>query len=118
MPMLALACVNGHTDSQYLHAPANRGCETRLCPTCGESFAPALSVGRGLTYFEEGRARVIENLGGVTITSHAQHKRIMKERGVDLATSQTSRKGTGWAKAPARRETPLPLPTREVHEWL
>ena len=102
--------MQGHTTDQYLHHPANLGCETRLC-ACGASLAPALSVGRGLTWFEEGRARVIENLGGVTITSHAQHQRIMRERGVDLATDWgTSRTGTGWARPPTRALPRLPLP--------
>src|SRR5262249_5503140 len=110
MPLLNLVCLNGHAAEQYLHSQGNLGCETRLC-ACGETLAPALSVGFGLTWFEEGRARVIENLGGVTITSHEQHKRVMRERGVEMATEwHTSRKGTGWATQP-RRDIPLiPLP--------
>jgi hypothetical protein len=111
MTMLALRCPNDHRTEMYLHHQANLGCETRLC-ACGHTLAPALSVGFGLTYFGEGaQARTIANLGGVTITSPAQHARVMKERGVDLATDWgTSRRGTGWAKPPARPQAPLPLP--------
>jgi hypothetical protein len=83
---------------QYLATWENYGCETRFC-ACGGTYAPALSVGRGLTWFEEGRARVIQNLGGVAITSHEQHKRIMRERNVEMATDwHTSKKGPGVAR--------------------
>lgn len=110
MPLLNLVCLHGHEAEQYLPTAADLGAQTRLC-ACGESLAPALSVGRGLTWFEEGRARVIENLGGVTITSHEQHKRVMKARGVEMATEwHTSRKGTGWATKPRRAIPLLPLP--------
>jgi hypothetical protein len=110
MPMQALRCPNDHRTDMYLHHQANLGCETRLC-ACGHTLAPALSVGSGLTWFREsGGGRFIENLGGVTITSAAQHKRVMRERGVDLATSQTSRRGTGWATQPPRPIPLLPLP--------
>jgi hypothetical protein len=111
MPLVALACLHGHSRDQYLHAAANLGCETRVC-SCGETLAPALSVGVGLTFFGEGaNARTIANLGGVTITSHAQHARVMQARGVAPATDWgTSRKGTGWATQPRRAIPLLPLP--------
>lgn len=113
MPMLNLVCINGHTSEQYLHAGPDKGCETRVCSTCGETLAPGLSVGFGLTYFGEGaQGRTIANLGGVTITSHAQHKRVCRERGVEPAFDWgVSRKGTGWATPPTRDTGLLPLPT-------
>lgn len=114
MPLVKLACVNGHEAEQYLHVGEDLGAQTRLC-ACGESLAPGLSVGRGLTFFEEGRARYIENLGGVTITSHEQHKRVCKARGVEPACDwHTSRKGTGWATPPKRDTGLIPLPTTGV----
>jgi len=113
MPMLQLHCLNGHAAEQYLHVGEDRGAQTRLC-ACGETLAPALSVGRGLTWFAEGRARVIDNLGGVTITSHEQHKRVMKARGVEPATDwYTSRTGTGWARRAPRDPGLIPLPGHE-----
>jgi hypothetical protein len=39
--------------------------------------------GRGLLYFEEGRGRVMDALGDQPITSLSQHKRLMKQRGVE-----------------------------------
>lgn len=113
MPMINLQCLNQHRDEAFLHHWADHGCRTRLC-WCGEALAPAFSAGRGLTYFEEGRARYIENLGGVWVTSHEQHKRLMKERGVEPAIGfQTSTKGTGWAhhlKASEPKDAPLIMP--------
>lgn len=110
MPIIALRCpLCQATDEQYLHTWQHYGCEVRLCPACLSTMAPALSVGRGLTYFEEGRARTIQNLGGVTITSHEQHKRVMKERGVEMATDwHTSKKGVDWAHHAAPKPAPVP----------
>ena len=114
MPMLNLECLEGHTDEEFIHTWADKGCTTRIC-LCGNTLVSTLSVGRGLTYFEEGRARFIENLGGVWITSHEQHKRVMKERGVEPAIGEwVSTKGTGWAhhlpKASAKRVPDVILP--------
>ena len=87
MPLYAFACEQGHTQDIFCHTREDFGCRTVLCERCHSSMAPVLSMGRGLTWFEEGRARVIHNLGHepVTITSHEQHKRIMKERGLEWA---------------------------------
>ena len=110
MPVLNIACINGHSSEVFLHHWCDKGCRTQICP-CGETLSPALSVGRGLTYFEEGRARYIENLGGVWVTSHEQHKRLMKERGVEPAIGiQTSTKGTGWA-----HHGVIPPPAKPLH---
>jgi len=94
MPLLALRCVNQHSAEQYVHAPDDRGAETRVC-ACGESLAPVLSVGTALTWFEEGRGRWIDHLGvnPVYITSHEQHKAEMKRAGVEWATAGKGRKG-------------------------
>ncbi len=98
MPLVALRCVNDHAAEQFLHAPDDRGAETRVC-ACGESFAPVLSVGTGLTWFEEGRGRWVNNLGvrPVYITSHEQHKKEMKKAGVDWTTGWQVNGTRGWA---------------------
>jgi len=97
MPLIALRCLNDHQTEQYVHAPDDKGTETRLCQ-CGETLAPILSLGSGLTYFEEGRARVIWNLGPepITIRSHEQHKKEMRKAGVDWSTGWKTNKTGGW----------------------
>ena len=97
MPLLALRCLNDHTAEQYVHAPDDRGAETRLC-ACGETLAPVLSVGTGLTWFEEGRGRWIHNLDvhPIYVTSHEQHKRLMREHKVEWATKWQTNKTGGW----------------------
>jgi len=97
MPLLALRCVNAHSSEQYVHAPDDRGAETRVC-ACGETLAPVLSVGTGLTWAEEGRPRTIWNLGPkpITITSHAQHVAEMKKAGVEWATERQTQGRGGW----------------------
>jgi len=61
---------------------------------CGGVLSSLPSWGRGLTYFEEGRGRWIHNMADepVYVTSHWQHKELMKKHGV--------------AEAPPRRGTP------------
>ena len=51
---------------------------------CGKRMRRQVG-GRGLLYFEEGRARVSGSLRKKPITSLAEHKRLMKQRGVDEA---------------------------------
>lgn len=87
MPMLALQCTDGHTGEQFLHTIQDLGAQTRLCPECGHSLAPALSVGRGLTFFEEGRPFLMQHgvPTPILITSHAQHKRVMRQYGLEPA---------------------------------
>lgn len=108
MPLVSFVCGEcGANYDAYLSVRQELGARTILC-TCGTSMGPALSVGRGLTYFEEGRARVIENLGGAVITSHRQHERVMRERGVEMATDwHTSKRGEGVAR---QMSTPRPVP--------
>ncbi len=114
MPMISLQCECGAVSEAYLRCWQDYGTETRVCG-CGGTFGPGLSTGRGLTYFEEGRARVIENLGGATITSHEQHKRVMRQRGVEMATDwHTSKKGPGVADSMRTPWTPPQLDWRGV----
>ena len=96
MPLYAFRCSEcGCEADRYVHVPADLGTETRLCE-CLSTMAPIMSMGRGLTYFEEGRARVLHNLGPepVTVRSHEEHKKLMKERGLEWATLGRGRKGS------------------------
>ena len=109
MPLIAMQCLAAHAEDAYVHRLADLGVQTRIC-ACGCSLAPGLSVGRGLTWFEEGRARVIEALGAQPITSHRQHEQAMKARGVEMATEwHASRKSTGF-RHPPKPDIPLPWP--------
>ena len=98
MPLIAYGCPEcGAATEHFVHVMADRGCLTPLCP-CGSTMGPMLSMGRGLTYFEEGRARIIHNLADqpVTVTSHEQHKRLMREHKVDWATERATQGRGGW----------------------
>lgn len=98
MPLITLQCLNGHTSEQYLHTWENLGCETRLC-ACGMTMAPIFSPGTTNTYFEEGRARVIHNLGHqpVRITSYKQHQEAMKRAGVTQGQPNFMRGRKGYS---------------------
>jgi len=94
MPLYSLECTQGCTREEFCHVPEDKGCRTHVCEH-GEVMTYVLSVGAGLTYFEEGRARTIENLGHepVVIRSHEEHKRAMKAAGVEWATRGRGEKG-------------------------
>ena len=98
MPLYASECPEcGTVREEFCHVPEDRGCATPLC-VCGSTMAPVLSVGRGLTYFEEGRGQWIHNLGDrpIYITSHEQHKAEMKKAGVEWATKWQTQGTGGW----------------------
>jgi hypothetical protein len=98
MPLYQFVCPEDATAREtFDHVAEDLGAATILC-ACGSTMARVLSVGRGLTYFEEGRARVIHNLGHepVTITSHEQHRRLMRERGLEWATGRAVQGTGGW----------------------
>lgn len=99
MPLYALVCSECERRAEeFCHVPADRGCRTWICSWCGSSMAPTLSVGTGLTWFEEGRGRWITNMGDkpVYVTSHEQHKREMRKAGVDWATPWGTQGTRGW----------------------
>lgn len=98
MPLFSFTCAEcDNVADAYEHVAADLGARTMLC-ACGSTMAPTLSLGTGLTYFESGRPRVLWNLGHepVTVTSHEQHKRLMRERGVEWATKWQTQKTGGW----------------------
>lgn len=86
------ACAGEHEG--YVHHPDDKGCVTHVC-ACGATMAPVLSMGRGLLWFEEGRARVIHNMGRkpVVVRSHAEHQRLMKSRKLALAGTKPGMRG-------------------------
>lgn len=86
MPLYAYQCVNGHQLERYRPTPDHR-CSTVLCPECAHTMGQRLSVGRGLTDMRENRGQWLWNLGPepVYVTSHEQHKRLMKENHRELA---------------------------------
>lgn len=79
----------------FLHL-AEHAVTTAVTCACGEAMTKAFSMGRGLTFFEEGRGQWIENLADkpVYVTSHEQHKKAMKAAGVEWATAGRGRKGS------------------------
>ncbi len=83
-----MQCTNGHHRDQFVHAVQDYGVRTMICAICQTTMTRVLSVGRGLCWFEEGRPRVIHNMGvePVTVRSHEHHKRLMKERNLEWAT--------------------------------
>lgn len=97
MPLVNLSCLNQHRSEVFVHAWADLGCETRWC-ACGELLAPAFSAGTTLTWFEEGRARVIHNLGDqpVVLTSHKQHQEAMRRAGVTQGKPRFMRGRKGY----------------------
>lgn len=97
MSLYDFSCDAGHTREVFFHRAEQARTDPPTC-ACGAPMTKALSMGRGLTYFEEGRARVIENLfeRPVTVRSHREHQALMRKAGVDWATAGTGRKGC-WA---------------------
>lgn len=94
MPLFDFACPAGHIVERFFHTAAQRDAEPVIC-ACGERMERQLSVGRGLTYFEEGKPRTIWNLGHepVVIRSHREHEAAMRKAGVTWATRGTGERG-------------------------
>lgn len=106
MPLYDYRCDDGHCDERYFAAASQAG-DHLPCRLCGQPAHKQFSVGRGLCYFEEGRARRIWNLERsderdkdgnlipskpVYVRSAEEHKRLMRQRGVDFAN-----KGRGYS---------------------
>lgn len=94
MPLFRVECENGHAVDVYEHHKDDFGCRTYLCE-CGATLAPTLSVGKGLTSIESGRPFVAWNLGPepVTVHSHRELEKRMKEAGVAFAGERRGKKG-------------------------
>ena len=95
MPIQTLACCEGHKTERFYWTMREYGVKTEVCEECGHSMSLSISSDRGgLTYFNED-GTWIHNLGHdpVYITSHAQHQRIMRERGLQWVTPQRGMPG-------------------------
>jgi hypothetical protein len=108
MPLYTHICMNGHSKDLFVRHPDDKGCDTHICKVCQGSLAPIISYGQGLCYFEEGRERRIWNLERadqkdakgnpmasqpVFVRSAGEHKRKMREAGVDFANRGVGHKG-------------------------
>lgn len=80
MPLYEWECECGYLESVI--APISDRDILRPEHDCGKQMRRVIS-GRGLLYFEEGRGRVRDALSDKPITSPEQHKRLMKQRGVE-----------------------------------
>jgi hypothetical protein len=88
MPLFKLACANGHESEEFCHSTDDKGCRTVICDVCHETMTHVPAYGQGLCFFEEGRGRLIHNMGHepVLIRSHEQHKAEMKKRNLEWST--------------------------------
>ena len=95
MPCYDVKCLNGHVRMVYYHSPDDRRLTPEICPECNNTQGFIVSLPGRYTYFSESTPRVIENLGHepVTIRSHAEHIRIMKERQVEWAPQRRGMPG-------------------------
>ena len=96
MPLYNYKCPDGHFEvDRFKHTVEDRLGHTETCPTCDKQLILGLSVGRGLTYFEEGRGHWIENIGPkpVYITSHGQWRRELKKNGREWVGARYGEKG-------------------------
>lgn len=87
MPTYTFRCEAGHERDEFVVHADNKGCQTQICRRCQSTMAPVITFGQGLCYFEEGRGRLIWNLGDqpVYVKSAEQHKRLMRINKVDFA---------------------------------
>jgi len=82
MPIYNYKCPSGEMSvDRFKHTAQERFTHEEACPHCGRPLVLGLSVGRGLTYFEEGRGRWLENIAPTPqyVTSHGQWRRLLKE---------------------------------------
>lgn len=90
MPLYEYECKRGHKTE--LIAPMElRDAVTPKCDHC-KCKTKRLPGGHGLLYFEEGRARVDQALGGPPITSDAERNRRMRRHGVSEGNGQPPKK--------------------------
>jgi hypothetical protein len=87
MPLYLFQDEYGHEREQFMTSADDKGCLTQFCKICQSTMAPVIAYGQGLCYFEEGRGRLIWNLGPepILVKSAEQHKRLMRLNKVDFA---------------------------------
>ncbi len=99
MPLYSYQCPDGHIQvDRFKHSHADRESHEELCPECGVQLRLGLSMGRGLTYFEEGRGHWLMNIAPTPqyVTSHGQWRRLLKEHGREWIGARRGEKGC-WA---------------------
>lgn len=96
MPIFNVGCECGYRGEKFLHNEFGRQ-QLHRCG-CGKMLTFMLSAPNPLTYFEEGRARTIYNMGDepVVITSPGQHERECKKRGIAPMPARRGEKNC-WA---------------------
>lgn len=86
MPLFEYRCPAQHVIEHYYHAGADVPL-VRPCSQCQREAQREFPLPNVLNYFSESNGRVIQNIDPtVPIHSHAQHQRMMKERGLEPAT--------------------------------
>lgn len=96
-------CPNGHRKESFVHTRDDKGCETHVCH-CGHTMGPIFSPCKGrMLYFEEARARRVENLATLDdrgnevpcpeLKSWKDYERQKKKAGVTEGGSRQGEKG-------------------------
>ena len=96
MPLYGFRCEDcGASKDKYIHRAADRDSHEFHCEDCKGTMARTLSLGRGLTYFEEGRGRWLENIAPTPqyVTSHGQWRQLLKEHGREWVGAPYGEKG-------------------------
>jgi len=95
MPLYEFRCLSNHTKEIY-SSVADKDCLTIICDKCGSTMGQIISGSSRMLYFEEGRGRVMMNLGPepVTVHSHKELEKRMKEKGLEFAGSRRGTKGS------------------------
>ena len=95
MPIIEYRCDADHVDDRFFHR-ADQALDLLPCRNCASMAHKCLSLGSGLVYFEEGRARVITNLSDKpqVVRSTTEHNKLMKQHGVVNAGSGRGHPGS------------------------
>lgn len=98
MPLYDIQCLNGHRTTAYYTDYRDRRTHTHICSECSNSMSHVIQKPSRFTYFSEKSPRIIENMGHepVVVKSHAEHQRLMKERGLGWITPKRGMPGS-WA---------------------
>jgi len=98
MPCYDVKCLNDHVRMVYYKSPDDRRLTPEICPECGNTQGFILCRPGSYRYFSEKSPRVLTNLGHepVEVRSHAEHQRLLKERGLGWVAPRRGMPGS-WA---------------------
>lgn len=86
MPLYEYRCAAQHTIEHY-YPTSTQAPAVKPCSQCTGPAVRLFPLVNCLQYFSESNGRIIENLDkGRVIHSHGEHQRLMREKGVDMAT--------------------------------